>query len=128
MIRKPSKEMTDEAIQPLGIARRQSSAQRGQDPQGCLLLEDHQDHYGKKGECHQQKQHAGADKPRRERYEKEHENRDDQNRQAVENPLDDDRAECGTHFEAAFFRDEIGAGQLSQARGDGDDREKTRRW
>ncbi len=90
------------------------------------MFEDHQDNYGKKGECHQQKHHAAADKPRWERYEKKDGNRDDQNRQAVENSLDDDRAECGTHFKITFFRDEIGAGQLSQACGDSDNCEKPR--
>ena len=117
-------EMGDEAVHAFGIARRQLPDERSQNPQGCLAFDDHQDHCRHKGERQEQEQDAGADEPRWQRGEEQDENRDGQNGQAVEYPLNNDRAEGGAHLDPALFRDEIGAGQLSQTRRDGDDGEK----
>ncbi len=66
-----------------------------------------------------------AEDLRREPEEEQDENRDHQDGQAVENPLNNDRAEGRAHPDPALFRDEIGASEFSQTRRDGDDCEKS---
>ena len=114
-------EMVDQPVHGPGIARRKPSNQRGQDSEGCLAPDNHEDHNRKQAECYKQKQDAGTDKPRWQRGEEKGEHGDDEDREAVEHPFHKDRAECRAHGDAALFRDQIGPGQLSQARRDGDD-------
>jgi hypothetical protein len=103
---------------------RKPSNEGGQDAERRFAPDDHQDHHRGKGERRRQEEGAGTDEPRRKRGEKKGEHRDDEDGEAVEHPFHKDRAERRAHGDAALFRDEIGSGQLSQARRDGDDGQK----
>ena len=121
----PFDEMVDQPVHGPGIAHRKPSNERGQDAERRLAPDNHPNHHRKQAERHKQEQHAGTDKPRRQRGEKKGEHGDDEDREAVEHPFHENCAERRTHGDAALFRDEVGPGQLSQARRDGDDGQKS---
>ena len=117
--------MGDKTVHAFGIAHRQLRDERSQNPEGRVAFDDHQDHCRHKGERQEQDKDAGADEPDWQRGEEQDENRDHQDGQAVENPLNNDRAEGRAHPDPALFRDEIGPSEFSQTRRDGDDCEKS---